>query len=85
MQGVTSEKQAANEKKKEDTSMTSFTKTEYWRNLVPNTESVEDTTNSYFKYNPDPTISEYEAQFVPSKHIFKNSPISLHSQQHTKI
>ena len=41
--------------------MTSFTKTEYWRNLVPNTESVEDTTNSYFKYNPDPTISEYEA------------------------
>ena len=64
--------------------MTYFPKTEYWRTLVPNTESVEDITNYSFKYYPAPTISEYEAEVVPAKHIFKNSPISLHSQKYAK-
>ena len=65
--------------------MTYFPKTEYWRTLVPNTEGVEDTTNYSFKYYLAPNTSEYEAEVVPYKKIFQNSPISLHSQKHAKI
>ena len=37
-----------------------FTKTEYWRHLVPNNEGVEETintTNKYFKNNHAPYVA----------------------------
>ena len=39
-------------------------KTEYWRPLVPNDESVYKKTNPYFKNNLAPSIAENEAEFV---------------------
>ena len=39
------------QKKNGDTPMTFYHKTVYWRPLVPNAESVDDTTNPYF-FNP---------------------------------
>ena len=47
--------------KKEDISMTSFPKTEYWGPLVPNVESLDETTNPYYKNNSAPYIAKYEA------------------------
>ena len=45
---------------------------------------MEDPTNPYFINNLAPIITEYEAEFVPDKNIFQNSPVSLHSKQHKK-
>ena len=47
--------------KKEDTYMTSFPKTEYWKPLVPNSESVDKTTYPYFKNPRTPSVAENEA------------------------
>ena len=44
--GLTNKQQQ--QQQKEDTSMNYFTKTEYWRPLVPNVESVDGPTNPYF-------------------------------------
>ena len=41
-----------------------FPKTAYWRTLVPNTESVDKTTNPSFKNPCAPSIAENEADFV---------------------
>ena len=43
--------------------MTSFPKTEYWRHLVPNAESVDNTTNPYFKNTRTTSVAENEADF----------------------
>ena len=50
--------------KKEDTSMNYFPKTVYWRPLVPNAESVDKTTNPYFKNLRDLSFAESETDFV---------------------
>ena len=48
---------------KEDTSINCYPKTEYWRPLVTNAESVEKTNNLYFKNNRAPYAAENEAEF----------------------
>ena len=42
---------------KEDTSMTNFPKTAYWRTLSPNDESVDKTTNPQFKNTRVPHVA----------------------------
>ena len=49
--------------KKEDTSMNYFTKTVFWRTLVPNDESVDKTTNTSLKNPRAPSIAENESEF----------------------
>ena len=44
--------------------MNYFPKTEYWRPLFPNAESVDKTTNKYFKNPRAPSVAENEAEFV---------------------
>ena len=44
--------------------MNYFSKTAYWRPLVPNYESVDKTTNLCLKNTRSPSIAENEAQFV---------------------
>ena len=34
-----------------------FTKTEYWRHLVPKNEVLDETTNKYFKNNHAPYVA----------------------------
>ena len=65
--------------------MTSFPKTSYLRPLVPNSESVDKTTNPYFKNPRVPIVAENEAYSVLVKHIFQCAPVFLCSQQFTKI
>ena len=55
--------------------MTSFPKTEYWRPLLPNDESVDETTNPYFK-----TLSPHLLQKV--KHILFWSNIFFNMLQY---
>ena len=43
--------------------MTYFPKIVYQRTLVPNDESVDKTTNPYFKNPRAPSITENEAEF----------------------
>ena len=50
--------------------MTSFSKIAYWRPLVPNAESMDKTTNPYFKISHVPPVAEKEAKFVMVKYIF---------------
>ena len=50
--------------------MTYFPKTEYWRPLVPNVESVEETTNPSYKNYCSPSVGKYEVEFVLVKHNF---------------
>ena len=50
--------------------MTSFPKTSYLRPLVPNSESVDKTTNPYFKNPRVPIEAENEAYSVMVKQIF---------------
>ena len=50
--------------------MTYFIKTEYCRPLVPNADSVENTTNPYFKNLHPPYVAENEAEFLMVKHNF---------------
>ena len=59
-------------------------KTAYWRPLVPNDESVDETTNPYFKNRCAPSVAEDEADFVLVKHIFQYATVSLRSQKLTK-
>ena len=49
--------------KKDDTSMNYFYKTAYWRSLLPNVESVDNTTNPYSKNTRAPSGVENEADF----------------------
>ena len=49
--------------KKDDTSMNYFPKTEYWRPLVTNAESVDKTTNTSLKNPRAPSIAENESEF----------------------
>ena len=57
--GLTKNKQ----NKKDDTFMNYFTKTPYWRPLVPNAEIVDKTTNPSFKNPRAPSVAENEADF----------------------
>ena len=41
-----------------------FPKTAYWRPLVHNAESLDDTTNPHFKNPRAPSVAENEADFV---------------------
>ena len=41
--------------------MNYFPKTEYWRPLVPNAESVDNKTNPYFKNTFAPSVADTEA------------------------
>ena len=50
--------------------MTYFPKTSYRRPLVHNAESVDETTNPYFKNTRTPSVAENEAEFVLAKHNF---------------
>ena len=50
--------------------MTYLPKTAYWGHLVPNYESVDKTTNPYFKNSRILPVVENEAQFVLVKYIF---------------
>ena len=50
--------------------MTSFPKTEYWGPLVPNVESLDETTNPSSKNYCAPSIAKYTAEFVLVKHNF---------------
>ena len=50
--------------------MTSFPKTEYWRPLVPNVESLDRTTNPSSKNYCDPSVEKYEVEFVLVKNNF---------------
>ena len=43
--------------------MNYFPKTAYWWPLVPNAESVDKTTNPYFKNPCAPSVAENEAEF----------------------
>ena len=43
--------------------MNYFPTTAYWRHLVTNAESVDKTTNPYFKNPFSPSVSENEAEF----------------------
>ena len=43
--------------------MNYFPKTAYWWPLVPNAESVDKTTNPYFKNPRAPSVAENEAEF----------------------
>ena len=43
--------------------MNYFPKTEYWRPLVSNDESVDKTTNQYFKNSRTPSVAENESEF----------------------
>ena len=43
--------------------MNYYPKTEYWRPLVPNAKSMENTTNPYFKNPRAPYVAENEAEF----------------------
>ena len=43
--------------------MNYFTKTSYWRPLVPNAEIVDKTTNPSFKNPRAPSVAENEAYF----------------------
>ena len=62
-------RQISNNINKEDTPMTYFPKTSHRRPLVPNDESVDKTTNTYFKNTRAPPAAENEAEFVLVKHI----------------
>ena len=53
-----------NKIKKEDKSMNYFPKTEYWRPLAPNAESVDKPTNPYFKNTCAPYVAGNEVEFV---------------------
>ena len=52
-----------NKIKKGDTSMNYFTKTEYWRPLGTNDESLDKTTNPHFKNPCAPYVGKNEADF----------------------
>ena len=56
--------------RKENTSMTSFSKTAYWGPLSPNFEGLDNTTNPHFKHPCDPPVAEKEAEFVLLKRKF---------------
>ena len=65
--------------------MTYFTRTAYCRSLVTNYESVEKTTNQYFKSSHSPSVVDEEADFFLVKHHFEYTLVSLRSQQLIKI
>ena len=65
--------------------MTSFPKIAHWRPIVPNDESVDKTTNPYFKNTCVPPVAENKTEFVLVKHIFQYASVSLCSHQLTKI
>ena len=44
--------------------MNYYPKIAYWRPLVTNDESVDETTNPYFKNPRAPFVAEIEAEFV---------------------
>ena len=44
--------------------MNYFPKTEYWRHLVPNDESLDNTTSTSFKNPRALSVAENEAEFV---------------------
>ena len=44
--------------------MNYFPTTAYWRHLVTNAESVDKTTNPYFKNPCAPSVAENEEEFV---------------------
>ena len=52
-----------NKIKKDDTSMNYYPKTAYWGPLVPNAQTVDKTTNSYFKNSRASCVVENEAWF----------------------
>ena len=62
--------QRSNKINKEDTYITYFPKTAYWRNLSPNSESVEKTINSQSKNTRVPPVAENEAEVFLLKHNF---------------
>ena len=64
--------------------MTSFTKKEYWGPLVPNVESLDETTNPSTNKYCAPSIAKYEAEFVLVNIIFQYASVSLRSNQLTK-
>ena len=70
--------------KKEDISMTSFPKTEYWGLLVTNVESLDEKTNPSSKHYCAPSVAKYKAEFVLVKYIFQYTSASLRSNQLTK-
>ena len=78
--GLTKDKQ----NKKEDTYMTYFTKTEYWKPLVPNAESVDKTTNPSFKNPRAPYDAENEAEFVLVKKTCFSIPVFTETYKNIK-
>ena len=63
--------------------MNYFPKTEYWSPLVPNSESVDKTTNPYFKNPRAKYVTEMKQSLVWFKN--KHASVSLCSQQLPKI
>ena len=73
-----------NKRKKEDITMTSFPKIEYWSPLVTNVESLDKKTNPSSKNYCAQSVAKYEAEFVPVRNIFQYTSVSLRSNQLTK-
>ena len=58
---------------KKDSVGKGFPPTAYWRDLVPNANTVEEPQNPHFEKPRAPTISEADAEFVPPKHNFNEA------------
>ena len=64
--------------------MAYFPKIEYWRTLVPNSGSVDETNNPYFKNTHASTVLGYETEFFLPNIKFQCTSLSLRSHQLTK-
>ena len=53
--------------------------------MVPNDESVYNTTNPYFKNPHVPPVAENEAEFIMVKYKFQYDSVSMFSHQVKKI
>ena len=67
--------------------MTYFTKTAYWRPLVTNSESMDNTINPYFKNPCNPYFASNEARFflVKTNHMLQYPYVSINLQNVNKF
>ena len=65
--------------------MTYFLKTAYWIPLLTNAESVDKTTNTYFKVHASNLLRKTKQGLLWSDIIFQNASVSLYLQKLTKI